>query len=524
MADIYYENLKSLFREWLGEYEITEKEHYRMYEGKTAGEKFFACVRPEGKYSSINGLGCYVFPTKDDNKYVIALDKGLGSLDDDEKLIKSAKEKFDKYIGTKETYYIRNDFNVDASESEIKKLENFNIDKKNSEKYILACSLINDPINNASERMKMKEFLSEYADLRKWQRNNYVGSAETDITSKEYYDIIDIIGNGKARQIIFTGAPGTGKTYIAKKVAEKFRSKLNGKYYELAQFHPSYDYTDFVEGLRPVDDDNGGTKFVKLDGIFKKFCRDVVEYGYIDKPYFFIIDEINRADLSKVFGELMYCLEKDKRGKDNLVKTQYQNLPTYKVNEDGKAVRIDSCDDYNNKDCFKDGFYVPENVVIIGTMNDIDRSVESMDFALRRRFEWKEFVVNKEMLTTAFRAKDGEGYIYGKFIVDKADEIAEHIVALNEVISSDKGKKFDLNRQYYISQGQFANLPVTEERKWTLDDLLDYAWNYRIEPLLREYVRGADSDEVEEFIKACKKAFLGTDFKPGDNEENEQND
>ena len=142
----------------------------------------------------------------------------------------------------------------------------------------------------------------------------------------------DLISNG-ATQIILTGAPGTGKTRMAKEVAEK----LNGKGYEFVQFHPSYDYTDFVEGLRPIEDkDNAGNTtmvFRKVDGIFKKFCREVVKQNAEEKKYFFLIDEINRADLSKVFGELMFCLETDKRGKDNAVQTQYQNLPTYDVKE-----------------------------------------------------------------------------------------------------------------------------------------------------------------------------------------------
>ena len=232
-------------------------------------------------------------------------------------------------------------------------------------------------------------------------------------------EIEDLINNG-IRQIIFTGAPGTGKTYIAKKIAEKLGAELTYKKenpkYEFVQFHPSYDYTDFIEGLRPIqagtDRNSGGNniQFAKLDGIFKKFCREVVtlnnkekELNNEKKLFFFIIDEINRADLSKVFGELMYCLEKDKRGKENRVNTQYQNLPTYDllINEQKNK----------NNDVFWDGFYIPENVVIIGTMNDIDRSVESMDFALRRRFEWKEFVVNQNLLKDAFRSP-----VYGKII------------------------------------------------------------------------------------------------------------
>lgn len=148
-------------------------------------------------------------------------------------------------------------------------------------------------------------------------------SIDTGNTESTKDQIKNLIQNG-ATQIILTGAPGTGKTRMAKEIA--------GSHYKLVQFHPSYDYTDFVEGLRPVEEE-GKMVFRKVDGIFKEFCRKVVEEGKKDEKYFFLIDEINRADLSKVFGELMFCLETDKRGEDNAIQTQYQNLPTYDVKE-----------------------------------------------------------------------------------------------------------------------------------------------------------------------------------------------
>ena len=262
----------------------------------------------------------------------------------------------------------------------------------------------------------------------------------------------DLISNG-ATQIILTGAPGTGKTRMAKEVAEK----LNGKGYEFVQFHPSYDYTDFVEGLRPIEDkDNAGNTtmvFRKVDGIFKKFCREVVKQNAEEKKYFFLIDEINRADLSKVFGELMFCLETDKRGKDNAVQTQYQNLPTYDVKEKKYYGEDDS------KDVFKDGFYIPKNVIIIGTMNDIDRSVESMDFALRRRFIWKEVEVTRDLLKNSLKGILGEYKEKYKcnFECNKvAEVIADSIMNLNNEKLKDNP---NFGKHYFISQGQFANLP-----------------------------------------------------------------
>lgn len=255
---------------------------------------------------------------------------------------------------------------------------------------------------------KLKNALDFYKKMNEKEDKNNMTTQEDNMTTQEEIEKLIV---AKAKQIILTGAPGTGKTYIAKNIAKEkgtdltWKNKVNGKYpkYEFVQFHPSYDYTDFVEGLRPVEDENGEIKFQKVDGIFKKFCREVVNAKNKEGKYFFIIDEINRADLSKVFGELMYCLESDKRGADNKIQTQYANLPTYnpktksKYEPDTKDKnKSDTNEDKYNLDVFADGFYIPENVYIIGTMNDIDRSVESMDFALRRRFIWKEIKVPKK--------------------------------------------------------------------------------------------------------------------------------
>lgn len=325
----------------------------------------------------------------------------------------------------------------------------------------------------------------------------------------------DLISNG-ATQIILTGAPGTGKTRMAKKVAEECEccGKLNDKNYEFVQFHPSYDYTDFVEGLRPIEDKDGNTTMVfrKVDGIFKKFCRDVEVQNEEDennkkKKYFFLIDEINRADLSKVFGELMFCLETDKRGKGNAVQTQYQNLPTYDVKEKKYYGEDDSKDD------FKDGFYIPENVIIIGTMNDIDRSVESMDFALRRRFIWKEVEVDEKLLQNSLTAmlteytdKNNEKLFTDDNARDVAKGITFHIMNLNKVLRGDSR----FGKHYFISQGQFANLPenVIEyaanagEAEDIAMSLIESVWNLRLESLLYEYIRG-EGDE-QDFVKECK--------------------
>lgn len=338
-------------------------------------------------------------------------------------------------------------------------------------------------------------------------------------------EIAGLIEDG-AKQIILTGAPGTGKTYIAKNVAKKegtyltWKNGVNGEYpkYEFVQFHPSYDYTDFVEGLRPVEDEKGEIKFQKVDGIFKKFCRKVIEKNEKEKKYFFIIDEINRADLSKVFGELMYCLESDKRGANNKIQTQYANLPTY--NPDTKSkYEPDTNEDKYNLDVFVDGFYIPENVYIIGTMNDIDRSVESMDFALRRRFVWKEIEVPTEKGELKAKFKEmfkTEEKLKGK-LEDFADEIENYIREVNNKIS----ERPELNKHYYISQGQFANIPGgfesnknnekdnEKDGKAIAKDYIEQVWELRLQSLLYEYVRGEGNEE--EFVKSCEYENLCSD-------------
>lgn len=340
--------------------------------------------------------------------------------------------------------------------------------------------------------------------------------------------IKDLIKNG-ATQIILTGAPGTGKTRMAKEIAEEKKEKDDScPHYKLVQFHPSYDYTDFVEGLRPVEEE-GKMVFRKVDGIFKEFCRKVVDKGEEDEKYFFLIDEINRADLSKVFGELMFCLETDKRGKDNAIQTQYQNLPTYDIK--GKKYYGED----ESEDVFKDGFYIPKNVIIIGTMNDIDRSVESMDFALRRRFIWKEIDVDEVLLKDSLTEIINLHY---KQIAQEAKpeevakKLAEHIMNLNSTLDD---KRYNLGKHYYISQGQFANLPKniiddavqagnndaeSEKAEAIATSLLKAVWKLRLESLLYEYIRGEGNEDS--FVDSCYKALLAHVSSEKKSEENSE--
>ncbi len=233
---------------------------------------------------------------------------------------------------------------------------------------------------------------------------------------------------------------------------------------EFIQFHPSYDYTDFVEGLRPVSpkDSEQNIHFERTNGIFKNFCERAAKDK--ENKYVFIIDEINRGDISKIFGELFYCIESNYRGEEHKIKTQYNNL----IQDDN--------------DIFKDGFYVPNNVYIIGTMNDIDRSVESFDFAIRRRFVWKEIkatdnidMLNKLDETTKKKA------------IDK-------IQKLNVKIEKIEG----LNSSYHIGPAYFLHLKDYDNNFYKL-------WELHLEPLLKEYLRGTEN--FEDKIKDLKSAY-----------------
>lgn len=395
-----------------------------------------------------------------------------------------------------------------------------------------------------------------------------------------------------SKNIIFRGAAGTGKTYLAKEIATDIIS--NGylddftmltdeqkQQVEFVQFHPSYDYSDFVEGLRPKTNDDGTVGFELQDGVFKKFVakakknlydsrktpeevkkeatvqeiisdyfsniemgveeletlratkfhitsidskhiyisipennisnklkldivelkemlesdqsftqvKDVTEFfgkshatqgfSYILaiynavkakktnltkavtktkelKPYVFIIDEINRGEISKIFGELFFSIDPGYRGPDGEVSTQYANIH----------------DDRDEK------FYIPENVYIIGTMNDIDRSVDSFDFAMRRRFRFIEIKSDErlEMLDD---------------LNDNKEEAIRRMTALNKEISNVE----DLNENYHIGASYYLKL-----KELTFDQL----WTDYLHPLLHEYVRGLyDEEEVmEKFAKA----------------------
>ena len=331
------------------------------------------------------------------------------------------------------------------------------------------------------------------------------------------------------KQIIKYGAPGTGKTFQARQQTsllfdiwkEEFAPDTDFTHQgqiELVQFHPSFSYEDFIEGLRPILDENGQAQLTLQNGIFKEFClkagkweidifnlhldkewdeikildlhpyKDQLSNSYWDyifrledqtklvsnaiPPFFFIIDEINRAELSRVFGELMYCLEY--RGVRGCVKTQYTNLNTNKTGmlELGQTYQ----------------FFIPTNIYLIGTMNTIDRSVESFDFALRRRFSWQEVSPDISLLK----------YYLSEHCA-KWIELAISLEKLNEEIE----KQALLGHEYQIGHAYLMNLKYP--KSLSLTEVKASIWEDSIRPLLQEYLRGT-GEEVE-LIKSFSKSF-----------------
>lgn len=452
---------------------------------------------------------------------------------------------------------------------------------KTEEYHVLELLILEDKYSyndeetqNSKSGMEFTEAIEEY--LRFFPTNENKTEMKTISKYDKYIKLLEANKN-----LILTGAPGTGKTFMAKAIAEAMGAGVG-----FVQFHPSYDYTDFVEGLRPIEKGKGQIAFERKNGVFKQFCSHIVkakqkesveisdedvlnaldryidenchdtlldlnddstipslcrngnvlmirefDYGldvklnnlipiikskkrfssiqeitsflhlsqplpvdegefyeilklYIpirkliepqdnDKPFVFIIDEINRGEISKIFGELFFSIEPDYRGKKGRVNTQYQNM----IEDD---------------DIFKEGFYVPENVYIIGTMNDIDRSVEDMDFAMQRRFAKVEVTAEESYQNMIAESNE--------FSEDEKNEIQERMTALNDaILEPDLG----LGEAYQIGAAYFLKLLYYKE--FGIEQAFSKLWDYHLKGLLSEYLRGNHNSKAQ--LEALKEAY-----------------
>ena len=443
-----------------------------------------------------------------------------------------------------------------------------------------------EEINSKDSSGRPNAALNRYREFLKEKKSSNKSVMEKEVSMKtEELKLNSILETNK--NLILHGAPGTGKTYTAKDIAAQMLFnknysevendvELTKQFYshtEFVQFHPSYDYSDFVEGLRPIEGDSSGeVGFERKDGVFMDFCKkalkkssraeesnfddcwdslidhvrenlaaeklteigswkyglstkESLKYSSMDspsqysftitkqnvydaycgkkarpkggfqkemnqivdfmkenfklipfdkiakneidnKPYIFIIDEINRGEMSKIFGELFFSIDPDYRGTKGRVRTQYANM----------LREPNDFDDFLNVTSRYGNFFVPENVYIIGTMNDIDRSVESMDFAMRRRFTFVELFADKclGMLQDVTCYDD----------VITVDEIQTKMTALNSKIEKEPG----LSSAYHIGGSYFAKLSKYENE--TKEEAYESLWNNHLKPLITDYLRG----------------------------------
>lgn len=253
--------------------------------------------------------------------------------------------------------------------------------------------------------------------------------------SEEEYDMLVGVLRSK-KNIILQGAPGVGKTFIAKRLAYSVIGVKNPDRVQMVQFHQSYSYEDFIEGYRPSADG-----FELQKGAFYSFCKKAAEDD--ENAYFFIIDEINRGNLSKIFGELFMLIENDKRGPKNKLQLLYS----------------------------RELFYVPSNVYLIGMMNTADRSLAMLDYALRRRFAF--FDLRPGFDSNGFITyRDGLGNV-------KLNDLIACVVRLNEAISADE----TLGEGFCIGHSYFCGMRATDVTNAKLSAIVEY----ELVPMLREY-------------------------------------
>lgn len=339
--------------------------------------------------------------------------------------------------------------------------------------------------------------------------------SDTSFNTAEFSDF-------RNNNLIFNGAPGTGKTYGVLKGIDKLQTIEPDKYKnsKYIQFHPAFSYQDFIEGIKPMGiTSSGNVNLEVVNGIFKSFCifvkceneafyRSLSKKPDVSNPvdfaewphYYFIVDEINRGNLSNIFGETFTLLESDYRDYDfsgsyseankNLVSTTLSAVVSA-TNDESLIYKNIGGEAY---------FGIPFNIHFIGIMNDVDKSIDAFDLALRRRFKWIPKYCAYDVIKDTL---EHEGYDN-----DEVENYVESCIALNNFICDIKSNGLKLGRTYEIGHAFFLKVRYTGGRKKiTLAKKKEVFENY-ISGTLREYVRlVAEENEIDNFIDKAAKVF-----------------
>ena len=296
-------------------------------------------------------------------------------------------------------------------------------------------SLIEKGGGDTKELKNQRSYVNKYRDFLKYCADqkekvddtsaeyNFADDPDKPFISEEKFnEIVELLFRKK--NIILQGAPGVGKTFLARKIAYQLIGQMKDENIETVQFHQSYSYEDFMQGIRPTT----SGEFKVRNGIFYNFCERAKENA--EETYVFIIDEINRGNLSKIFGELMMLIESDKRSPRYALKLTYSEVDSPK-------------------------FYVPENVYIIGCMNTADRSIAIVDYALRRRFA---FCPIEPELGDSFKA-----FLCSELSKEFVDKICNKLNRVNSIIreSSSLGKGLEIGHSYFC---QISS--IDDENEW----------------------------------------------------------